>query len=565
FIIYKFIRHKIVEHELKNNLKFKQMEKEKNEELHKEKIAMFTSFSHELRTPLTLIINPLEDLIRHNVFSKEIRQTLVLMKRNTERLMLLVNNLMDIQKYNSKRVSLRKETFDIIQFTGDVYKAFENLAKSKEITYEFKNYLPEILPVHYDPIELEKIFFNLLSNAFKYTPRGGEVRMEARLYDREEEIVYKHLKSEKRFLSNRILYFKVEDNGAGIPEKDLNNIFEPFCRLQAEGDESVIGSGIGLSVARSIVEQENGVIWAENKATKGSSFHILLPIEKDLNPEVKSYTLKSYEHDLLKFAFPAGDNTEKSRTLLIVEDNQDVLKYLENNFSSQYYILTASTGIEALQMIEKTKPDLILSDNIMPGMDGIKLCKTIKNNPATSYIPFIIMSAESSLPKIKESYSAGADDYLPKPFEISLLKTRIENLIKTRKNIQKKYEKKIAVDNLNIPVETNDELFLKQYTDIIRNNFSNPALDVDFICQEISMSRANFYRKAKRLTNLSPAEMIKKLRMEVAAQLLRETDLSISEIITKVAFNGNGYFASTFRNMYGVTPKEYRKKFSQKQ
>lgn len=211
-----------------------------------------------------------------------------------------------------------------------------------------------------------------------------------------------------------------------------------------------------------------------------------------------------------------------------------------------------------MNLLELKFPDLIISDIMMPEMDGVELCRQIKQNTKLSHIPVILLTAKAIPFQITEGYSAGADDYIIKPFDISLLRTRVKNLLTSRKQIRKKYEKKLNLEDLGVKTTLQDEEFLQQYTSIIKANFSNPQLDIDLICKEIGMSRSNFYRKAKTLTNLSPAEMIKKLRLEAAAQMLRETDLNISEILEKVAFSGSGYFASCFKAVYGMSPKEYR-------
>lgn len=356
------------------------------------------------------------------------------------------------------------------------------------------------------------------------------------------------------------LHIQVSDNGTGIPTQEIEKIFQPFYRSSQDLHHQITGSGIGLSLARFIVEQHNGIIWAENRVESGTRMHVLLPVsEKPISSPVKQIEPTPLINAQEFIPTDKKEIAATSQTLLLVEDNIEVLGYLEKQFENDYKILKAHNGKEAIKLMALKIPDLIVSDIMMPEMDGIELCRHIKQNAQLSHIPIILLTAKAIPSQITEGYSAGADDYIIKPFDIKLLQTRIKNLLISRKQIQQKYEKKLNLDELGVKKTPQDEDFLKQYMAIIKANFSNPDLDVDMICKEIGMSRANFYRKAKTLTALSPAEMIKNLRLEAAAQMLRETDLSVSEILEKVAFSGSGYFSSCFKQVYGLTPKEYRK------
>lgn len=373
------------------------------------------------------------------------------------------------------------------------------------------------------------------------------------------------LRQNQSLIEDYYLHIQVADNGAGISPEEIEKIFQPFYRSSQDLHHQIAGSGIGLSLARFIVEQHNGIIWAENRSESGTIMHVLLPIpEKPVSSPVKqaeSSPLINVQ-ELMPSDNDIPDKKESvtiTQTLLLVEDNNEVLDYLEKQFNKEYKILKAGNGKEALAQIAKKTPDLIVSDVMMPEMDGLELCRHIKQNPKISHIPVILLTAKTMPSQITEGYDAGADDYIIKPFDIAQLKARVKNLLTSRKQIRKKYEKKLDLNELGIKTSPQDEEFLKQYTAIIKRNFSNPELDVDMICKEVGMSRANFYRKAKTLTALSPAEMIKNLRLEAAAQMLRETDLSVSEILEKVAFSSSGYFASCFKQVYGLPPTEYRK------
>lgn len=564
-IIWKFIYHQKVRHELESSIRFKQLEQEKMKELHEERMRLFTNFSHELRTPLTLIINPLEDMLSHSSFSSEVKTTLHLMRKNTQRLLLLVNNLMDVQKYDANKMVLQKEKFNLASFIQELYTSFMSIAHHRNITFRLENSIPSDYNVYYDRKELEKVIFNLLSNAFKFTPEKGEVKVSLSVSSYENDIVRVKLRQNQSLIEDYYLHIQVADNGAGISPEEIEKIFQPFYRSSQDLHHQIAGSGIGLSLARFIVEQHNGIIWAENRSESGTIMHVLLPIpEKPVSSPVKqaeSSPLINVQ-ELMPSDNDIPDKKESvtiTQTLLLVEDNNEVLDYLEKQFNKEYKILKAGNGKEALAHIAKKTPDLIVSDVMMPEMDGLELCRQIKQNPKISHIPVILLTAKTMPSQITEGYDAGADDYIIKPFDIAQLKARVKNLLTSRKQIRKKYEKKLDLNELGIKTSPQDEEFLKQYTAIIKRNFSNPELDVDMICKEVGMSRANFYRKAKTLTALSPAEMIKNLRLEAAAQMLRETDLSVSEILEKVAFSSSGYFASCFKQVYGLPPTEYRK------
>ena len=562
-IIWRFISHQKVRHELESNIRFKQLEQEKMNELHEERMRLFANFSHELRTPLTLITNPLEDLLSHSSFSSEVKSTLYLMRKNTQRLLLLVNNLMDVQKYDSQKMILQKEKFNLSSFSEELYDSFAAIARNRHITFIQKNELPENYDVYFDRKEIEKVMFNLLSNAFKFTPEQGIVELRLSVLSNENDLVRVKLCQNQPLAEDYYLHIQVSDNGTGITPDEIEKIFQPFYRSSQDLHHQIAGSGIGLSLARFIVEQHNGVIWAENKEKSGTRMHVLLPLlEKPISAPVKQQEISA---PIAVKELIISEETDKkpistaTQILLIVEDNKDVADYLEKQFIDGYKIIKAENGKEALIQITNKIPDLIVSDIMMPEMDGLELCRQIKQSPKLSHIPVILLTAKTMPSQITEGYDAGADEYIIKPFDITLLRTRIQNLLTSRKQIRKKYEKQIDLSSLGIKTSSLDEEFLKQYTAIIKANFSNPELDVDMICKEIGVSRANFYRKAKALTALSPAEMIKNLRLEAAAQMLRETDLSVSEILEKVAFSSSGYFASCFKQVYGMSPKEYRK------
>lgn len=557
-IIGKFIYHQKVRHELESSIRFKQLEQEKENELHEERMRLFTNFSHELRTPLTLIINPLEDMLQQCSFSPEIKNTLQLIRKNTQRLLLLVNNLMDIQKYDSQKMVLQKEKFDLNEFIEEIYESFLPTARNRRITFTTTNRIPAGYQVYYDRSELEKVLFNLLSNAFKFTPEQGSICLELSYEKKDKLLTFSPPQYYSVLIEDYYLHIRIKDTGTGVETKEIEKIFQPFYRSVQDLHHQIAGSGIGLSLARFIVEQHNGVIWAENNSPSGTSMHVLLPLSE--KPLILPVQRTEEETFIRTETFSKKRIHTPGATLLLVEDNEEVLQYMEKQFEKIYRIQKARNGEDALKLVKRQLPDLIISDIMMPVMNGLELCRQIKENEEWAHIPVVLLTAKTMQNQITEGFNAGADEYIVKPFDISLLQMRIRNLLASRKQIQKKFKKKLDLDTLGIKTEPRDSKFLQQYTDIIKENFSNPQLDVDTICKKLGMSRAKFYRKAKECTSVSPAEMIKKLRLEAAAQLLTETDLSISEILEKVAFNSSGYFASCFKNRYGMSPKEYRKR-----
>lgn len=558
-VIYGIIHYFNVRNKLENDIRYKQMEQEKIKEMNEERIRLFTNFSHELRTPLTLISNPLEDLMQNNAFSSEVKKVLTLMQKNTKKMLLLVNNLMDIQKYDAHKMALQKEHFNLSVFIKESYDMFESIARKRNIDFTLTNKMPESYEVYYDKPEMEKVIFNLLSNAFKFTPESGNIQLRLSPVSRKNIDSLVDEKQKPMLVEDYYLHIEVADRGAGIAPEELENIFQPFHRSSQDLHHQIAGSGIGLSLVHFIIEQHQGVVWVNSSQAIGTQIHVLLPLLE--KPIIQKTTIEPTDITAKSHLF-TGDLqniSEKRQTILFTEDNADVLCYLEQQFNNYYNVLKASNGEEALLLLDIHKADIIVSDVMMPRMNGIELCKRIKNTPKWNHLPVILLTAKTLPEQITEGYKAGADEYIVKPYDIAQLRSRINNLLENRKQIQKKFEKKLELETFGIQTDEQDKIFITQYTNIIKKNFSNPNFGIDDICKGIGISRAQFYRKAKAQTGLSPAEMIKKLRLEAAAQMLRDTELNIVEIQTKVAFSNSGYFASCFRQMYGVSPKEYRK------
>lgn len=558
-IVWRFLYLLKLKYKLENNIKIEQIEQDKIKQIHEERMRLYVNLSHELRTPLTLLINPIGDLLQKHNFSTEVKATLSLINKNAQRLMLLINKLMDIQKYNSCGLKLNKTEFVLFDFIQEMHKTFTTLAASRNIDFKYcyelsPNYIAAI-----DQPEFEKVIFNLLSNAFKFTPNGGSITITVSEVCGEIDKLRHRINAKANSGAVEYLHITISDSGKGISPDLLDKIFEPFYSGLTDLHQQVPGTGIGLALAREVVELHDGAIWAESEPDNGTELHILLPaISKvDYNNDEERIAKMGIDIKPIVHGVNVAANDDRA-TILIVDDNKEIIEYLTAQLQDQYKIMIADNGDTALKAIAKRVPHLVISDIMMPVKNGLELCRSIKENNQLMHIPIILLTGRNMPTNITDGYNVGADDYIIKPFEISILKSRIHNLLVSREKIENNYKRKLNLESCGIEVSKGDEDFLQQYTAIIQSNFANSNLDVNVICAELGMSRAKLYRKAKLSTNLSPAEMIKLLRLEASAQMLRETDLSIIEIIERIGFTNSGYFASCFKTKYGVLPKEYR-------
>lgn len=562
FVVYEIVAYRHRKHELERSLRLKQLEQEKLEELSQERTRFYTHVTHEFRTPLTLIINPLDELLQKYVHIAGVKDSLLLIRRNAQRLLSLVNSLMDIEKQQSGKAALVLSNFDFANFIREGAHSFQSIAENRAIHFKVELGV-DFLPVRYDREKLEQVFFNLLSNAFKFTPADGEVKIKVRLLS--EAVATDE--AEGRGLpvhAEEWLYIGVEDTGIGIDPEHADKIFEPFYQSREDVHGKIMGSGIGLSLSKAIVEQHEGIIFARVQK-EGTEMCVLLPYrcapslsveENYVLDEEKESEVANRKRSGITDTLGTAFRTEYK--VLLVEDNTEVLEYLRKQLSGEYVILTAGNGREGLELAERELPDMVISDVMMPEMDGVELCSHIKKDIRLCHIPVILLTAKSMTLHIEEGFSAGADDYIAKPFSISLLKIRIRNLFASREQMKEVFSKKFSLESLGIEVESADQTFIDRYVEIVKTNFTNPKLDVDMICQEMGMSRANFYKKLKAITDLSPAEMVKNIRLESAARLLRETKLTISEVAIQVGFSSNSYFGSCFKALYGISPKEFQ-------
>jgi DNA-binding response OmpR family regulator len=430
---------------------------------------------------------------------------------------------------------------------GKLLKAGEN----NEIIVQVDNQArPD---VSYDETEIEKVVFNLLTNAFKFTPELGTVTLYLRRAKQEE---LNGVDSTESYL-----YLEVKDTGVGFSEEEKGKIFEPFYSFKNDLHQSIQGTGIGLHLSRSIVKLHGGHIFAESQPHEGSRFIVLLPDteKQDETSDSATGTAVSETVEKTKLLLEEVDSRKKP-TVLIVDDDAEICDYLTGQLGKDYHVFTAKNGREAFFKIGEVHPQLIVSDVVMPEMNGVELCRKIKETPETAHLPVILLTAKSAVSQIEEGLNTGADDYITKPFNISLLKARIRNILSS---VNKKSEFNSSSDilrALGLHADAGKDDFLIQYIDIVKENIANPELDITYIYNRLGMSRANFYRKVKNLTGLSPIDLIRNIRVEFGAHLLKNTDLNISEIAQQTGFNSRSYFAKSFKTVYGITPTEYLKR-----
>lgn len=539
---------------LERELHFRQKEQQQLEEFHQAKIRMFTNFSHELRTPLTLIIAPLQELVAMPEFSSMVKNKLGLIFSNAQRLLLLVNQLMDLRKNQEGRLKLRITKSDMYPFLLEIYCAFNHLAAKKSIDFTFEK-KAEQLTAWFDKTLIEKVVFNLLSNAMKFTPNGGKVVFSLSQIPSSALPAEYQSELSKMPAHTEFACLSVADSGKGIPDEEIKNIFAPFYQGEDDNKENV-GTGIGLSLTRSIVHLHRGIITVSKNQPTGTVFNVYIPISSFVYEEDQLVREEAVA-DVIPVDKAMHFDIEKKRTVLLAEDNDEVRKYVKECLEPYYYVLDVDNGKDALDLSLEKYPDLILSDIMMPKMDGLELCSRVKQDLQLGHIPVILMTAKSMVVHIKEGFSVGADDYIVKPFSMDVLICRINNILESREKLKKLYGKKFSPEAMGIEIVSGDDRFTQSFFELIEKNISNPELGIDLLSQELGLSRANLYRKLKAVTELSPTELIRNKRLEVAAKLLLESDYTVSEVAVYTGFNSHAYFTNCFKSFYGYSPSEW--------
>lgn len=548
--------------DLEQTLLFKQKEQQQQEEFHQAQMRMYTSFSHELRTPLTLIISPLEELLDGGGFTRDVKNKLELIYDNSQRLLLLVNQLMDLRKSQAGRMRLKVREDDINQFVSEIYQAFKHITAEKEIELDFPQEDGHII-AWYDRFLFEKVIFNLLSNAIKHTPYGGHVCIGMELTGKDRLDERRRATLAEIPDTVRLLHLTVTDDGPGVAPEELEKIFEPFYQGEDTPASRQTGTGIGLSLCQSVVVLHHGTIWAENQAPGGAAFHVVMPIDRAVYSEedIDQDKEKSISHEVIPAEIEEQlQPVERKYTVLLVEDTEPVRIYIREYLKRFFHVIDTDNGDTAFRLVTEKMPDIVVSDIIIPGASGLEVCSRIKEDMLTGHIPVILMTAKSMATHIIEGYDCGADDYIVKPFNIKILVSRIKNLLDSREKLRVLYEKKHTRDLLGVNPSGTEDRFTQKFFQLIEENIANPELNIDMICRELGQSRTNLYRKLKAITDLSPVELIHKYRLEMATDLLLHSNYAISEIATYTGFNSHAYFTLCFRAAYGCTPSEYAAK-----
>jgi signal transduction histidine kinase/ligand-binding sensor domain-containing protein/DNA-binding response OmpR family regulator len=548
----------------KQLLDMEHSEREREKQVAEMKMTFFTSISHELRTPLTLISAPLEQLLTQKSVDAPSRQLLVTISRNVQRLLRLMNQLLDFRKMESGMLALRVAYTDLISYIQYIREAFLYQAGEKQVTLSFEPHTAR-QEMWVDTDKLEKILHNLLSNALKYTPQKGYVDIFTQeLPVQQAKTKYPELKDTK---CGAYMEVTVADAGPGIPVDKLGELFVQY--RQIEGPSGLRpdygGSGIGLYYTKRLVEAHRGSITATNQPDGGMIFSFVLPLE-DVYPESEKSTKKEIvlpdknRNAIIEDAPPVvHDSSKYPYTILVVEDNTELMAFIRTILDGHYQLVCATNGDEAWEMAQREAPDLILSDVLMPGISGYQLCRQVKQHPALSHIPVILLTAKSSIDDQIEGLEQGADTYICKPFHVDYLLLAIANLLKSKETLRQYFSTPQNQVDVAVPVKLNeiDQVFLNKLTQLLEEELGNSDLNINSIARELGFSRTGFYRKLKGLTDMSPLDFLRNYRLRRAAEMIRERTTPLNEVAEKTGFGTYSYFSVAFKKHFGFSPRDY--------
>ena len=544
---------------LKHDLDIEQLEIEKTKELNKKKIQFFTNISHDFRTPLALIIGPLQQILENYGNNRTTFTKLQLIERNATHLLQLINKLMDFRKLESSIFNLEATKGNIIDLLKEVHLSFEEYAKIESKNFTFNHVEDEIM-VYYDHKKLERLFYNLISNAFRYTPKNGTISLN--VSKTKDSVVV-----------------TVKDSGIGIKKEHYNKVFDPYFEVDTKNVSNTNytkGSGIGLSISKDIVELHKGKITVHSEGlNNGTEFSVYLPLGKAHLNDTSIISTSEKSNDLLQYIIASENNTyneielpainnEEKATILLVEDNLELRLFLKDLLSDYYNIIEAENGEIGFNLAKSKLPDLIVSDVVMPKMTGTALCNAIKTELKTSHIPVILLTSRSSLLHKLEGLEQGAEDYLSKPFDINEFKLRIYNLLKNRELLKQKFQSGDTFNNEISMSSSPDEALYKKAVEIVKKHIGDDTFDVAYFASELGVSRTMLFTKIKAWSNYTPNEFVNHFKMKLAAQLLEQGNLNISQISYRIGFKTPRHFSKSFFKHYNETPSEYSNKFSSK-
>jgi len=519
--------------------------KRKNKAINEQRLKYYVNIAHEVRSPMVMIINPIEKLLKKSS-DPEITRGLITMKRNSERVIRMLDSFLDVRKIDSGQMALQLRETDMVKLVADSLGAFAYEADKRGILIDFEH-PSEIMTCKVDPYNMDSVISNLITNALKHTPDGGEINVSLSM-DRE-----------KGYLEIRIT-----DNGCGIEDKNIEKIFGRFYQVPDDQVSGEKGFGIGLNLCRMLVEMHDGSITAANRADgkTGAVFTVRIPAGTGTGT-VQDTAVENVVHTFISDTSDMNWKEKKTRTkttnrILIIEDDEEICRYLEDSLSDSYKIHSVRDGNSGLQKALAELPDLIISDVMLPGTDGLQIVKRIKNNSNTTHIPVVLLTSKADINDRLTGLEYGADAYMVKPFNIEELELTIDNLLKNRQRVKGKYSGSFQEDRIRtIDIKSNSDRLMEKIMKVINDNLDNPDLKVEMLAEEVGLSRAQLHRRVKDMTGISTGEFIRNIRLKKAAELLSEKKINISQVAYMVGFSSQTPFSTAFRKFYGISPTEH--------
>jgi DNA-binding response OmpR family regulator/nitrogen-specific signal transduction histidine kinase len=555
-LIYITVRIRIERLKLKSEIKFEKLTREQEQKLSESKTQFFTNVAHEFRTPLSLIMIPLESLMETSEVPAGLRERIYTAHKNASRMKRLVNELLEFNKLEAGSLQLNVQHGELVQFITETSSAFTEMAALRKISFSVKSDTQKIMG-WFDRDKVERMIFNVLSNAFKFTADGGEIRL--------------YINTKYSIIPDgtlcRCIEIVIEDNGIGISQEELPRIFEKFYQAESSSKIASPGTGIGLSLTKALVELHHGTITVESVPDHATLFTIILPVDANvyhINEDVETPPEVIYLNNFETDFFSSGEqenhddhDVADKPTILVAEDNVELRVYLVAELQAEFTVIEAKDGQEGLALSLEKNPDLIISDIMMPVMNGIEFCDSVKSDLSTSHIPFILLTAKATIEDQIKGIKTGADLYIAKPFNVRYLIAHVHQIISSRRKLYARFSQDVYLTPGKAATNSLDQEFLQKAIDYVIGNLQDPQLSVDSIAALFNLSRMQVYRKIKALTGKSVVEFIRMVRMKQAIKLMDSHKFTLSEIAFEVGFNSASYFTRVFKDEYGKTPSEY--------
>lgn len=552
FLLYLIRRYEINRIKLDTQLKLEKVETDTLRKLDQLKSQFFTNISHEFRTPLTLILGQIESVMSSGIEAREKAKWHVA-KRNARRLLTLINQLLDLSKIEAGNMELNLSQHNIVSFIKSLFYSFESLAATQKVRLSFESE-SSYIPVFFDLDKMEKVFYNLVSNAVKFSKIQGEVKIA--------------IKSN----GTQSVEIQISDDGLGIPADQMSGIFDRFYQVDNSSTRNYEGTGIGLALVKEMIELHKGKVTVNSIEGEGSVFTVILPVG-DVKLKIKTednlvsndfrLAVINSETDFsvaeITSTKPVEQSIEDREIVLIVEDNRDVREYIREQLEEFYHVLEAENGLAGMEVAQEMVPDLIVTDLMMPKANGFQFCKAIRNNERTSHIPIVILTAKAGFDNKIEGFEIGVDDYIIKPFSARELKVRVRNLINQRKLLRSRFKSATVIKPSEVTAISIDQLFLRKVIKIIEANFENQNFTPDLLAESVNMSVSQLNRKLNALIEQPAGQLMRSLRLQRAADLLKQKAGTISEICYQLDFNDPAYFSRAFKKQFGCSPSEFAK------